>query len=45
MSSFFEYEKIEHKSGLNILLLPMKGFKTSYAVLGANYGSVDTEFY
>lgn len=45
MSKFFEYEKIEHKSGLNILLLPMKGFKTSYAVLGANYGSVDTEFY
>ncbi|MBQ5320506.1 MAG: insulinase family protein [Oscillospiraceae bacterium] len=44
MNEFFKYEKIEHKSGLKILLLLMKGFKTSYAVLGANYGSVDTEF-
>lgn len=45
MNQFLNYEIIEHKSGLKILLLPMKGYETSYAILGANYGSTDTVFY
>ena len=36
-----EYIRIEHDSGLVILLYPMKGFSTSYALFGTKYGSVD----
>ena len=34
--------RIKHKSGLTILLSPINGFKSSYAVFGTAYGSVDT---
>ncbi|MBE6899371.1 MAG: insulinase family protein [Ruminococcaceae bacterium] len=36
------YYKIEHESGLTILLAPMKGFSTAYAMFGTAYGSIDT---
>lgn len=38
------YTKIEHPSGLTMLLCPMKGFSTAYAMFGTKYGSVDTTF-
>lgn len=34
--------RIKHPSGLTILLSPMEGFKSSYALFGTAYGSVDT---
>lgn len=39
-----EYFKIKHKSGATILLYPMKGYSTAYALFGTRYGSVDTTF-
>ncbi len=36
------YYKIEHESGLTILLAPMEGFNTAYAMFGTAYGSIDT---
>lgn len=36
------YYKVEHPSGLTILLAPMKGFSTAYAMFGTAYGSIDT---
>ena len=39
-----EYYFYRHESGLGILLYPMKGFKSAYALFGTNYGSVDTIF-
>lgn len=39
-----EYLRLEHESGLVILLYPMKGFRTAYAIFGTKYGSVDSEF-
>lgn len=42
--SKIDFEIVRHKSGLNIIFLPMKNYNSSYAVLGADYGSVDTEF-
>ena len=39
-----EYIRMEHDSGLTILLYPMKGFSTAYALFGTKYGSVDNCF-
>lgn len=39
-----QYVKIKHSSGLTMLLYPMQGFSTSYALFGTNYGSVDNCF-
>lgn len=39
-----QYIRIEHESGLTILLYPMKGFSTAYALFGTKYGSVDNCF-
>lgn len=39
-----EMVKIRHKSGLTLLLCPMKGYSTAYATFTANIGSVDTGF-
>lgn len=39
-----EMVRIKHKSGLTMLLCPMKGFSTAYAAFSANVGSVDTGF-
>lgn len=38
------YIQCKHKSGLTILLYPMEGFSTAYALFGTNYGSVDVSF-
>lgn len=38
------YFRIKHKSGLTIILYPMKGYSSVYATFGTKYGSVDTEF-
>ena len=38
------YLRVEHPSGLTMLLCPMKGFSTAYAMFGTKYGSVDTTF-
>ncbi|MDF2568090.1 MAG: putative Zn-dependent peptidase [Oscillospiraceae bacterium] len=39
-----EFIKIKHPSGLTILLYPMKGYSSAYALFGTNFGSVDTTF-
>lgn len=39
-----EYQKILHPSGLTIYVMPKKNYKSSYAIFGTNYGSVDTCF-
>ena len=39
-----EYLRIEHPSGLTMLLYPMKGFSTSYAMFSTKYGSIDVCF-
>ena len=36
------YYKVEHPSGLTIIMAPMEGFKSAYAMFGTAYGSVDT---
>jgi len=38
------YLRVDHPSGLSMLLCPMKGFSTAYAMFGTKYGSVDTTF-
>lgn len=38
------YIQCKHPSGLTILLYPMEGFSTAYALFGTNYGSVDVSF-
>lgn len=38
------YYKIDHTSGLTIYVMPKKNYKTTYALFGTNYGSVDTTF-
>ena len=38
------YYKYKHQSGLNIMLCPMEGFKTAYALFGAKVGSIDDNF-
>lgn len=39
-----EYIQLEHASGLRMLLCPMEGFNTAYAMIGTPYGSVDVCF-
>lgn len=34
----------KHESGLNIYIMPRTGYKSSYALFGTKYGSVDSEF-
>ena len=36
--------KIEHPSGLPILLYPKEGYTSSYAVFATQYGSIDNLF-
>ncbi|MEG0457850.1 MAG: pitrilysin family protein, partial [Oscillospiraceae bacterium] len=38
------YYKIKHPTGLNIMLCPMQGYSTSYALFATNYGSIDVSF-
>jgi len=37
-------ERIEHPSGLTIYVYPKAGFRSSYAIFGTRYGSIDTSF-
>ncbi len=39
-----EFLRIKHKSGLTLLLCPMKGYSSAYALFGTEYGSVETSF-
>lgn len=39
-----KYLKIDHPSGLTMLLYPMQGFSSAYAMFSTNYGSVDMAF-
>lgn len=38
------YFEIDHPSGLKIMILPKKDYKSTYAVFGTKYGSIDTCF-
>jgi predicted Zn-dependent peptidase len=38
------YTKIEHPSGLTMLLYPMEGFSAAHALFGTRYGSIDDCF-
>lgn len=38
------YYSVEHPSGLKIMVFPKPGYRSSYAVFGTRYGSVDTCF-
>ena len=39
-----EMVRIKHKSGLNMLLCPMKGYSTAYALFATRCGSIDDSF-
>lgn len=39
-----EYIKAVHPSGLTIYLYPKEGYKATYAIFAANYGSINTKF-
>lgn len=38
------YTRVEHSSGLTILMCPLPGFTTAYAMFAAKVGSIDTTF-
>lgn len=38
------YFYMKHPYGLDIYLYPKKGYKSSYAILGVKYGSIDAKF-
>ena len=38
------YYKINHPSGLTIYVYPKEGYKSSYAIIGTKYGSINTCF-
>lgn len=39
-----EMVRIKHRSGLNMLLCPMKGYSTAYALFATRCGSIDDSF-
>lgn len=39
-----KYYEIDHKSGLKIFVMPKENYKSTYAVFGTKYGSIDTCF-
>ena len=39
-----QFLQVEHSSGLTILLCPMEGYSTAYAMFSAKVGSIDTTF-
>ncbi len=39
-----KYYKIDHESGLSIYAFPKEGYKSSFAVYGADFGSINTHF-
>ena len=38
------YTKIQHKSGLALLLYPLQGYSSAYALFGTNFGSINNTF-
>ena len=38
------YFKLKHSSGLTIYVYPKEGYRSTYAIIGTNYGSVNTCF-
>ncbi len=39
-----KYYEIDHKSGLKIFVMPKENYKSTYAVFGTKYGSIDNRF-
>ena len=39
-----KYYKFKHSSGLKVYIYPKEGNNSTYAILGANVGSIDTNF-
>ncbi len=39
-----KYYEIDHKSGLKIFVMPKENYKSTYAVFGTKYGSIDNCF-
>lgn len=39
-----KYFYMKHPSGLNVYLYPKEGYKSTYAIFGTNYGSIDAKF-
>ena len=39
-----KFLRVEHPSGLTILMCPMEGYSTAYAMFAAKVGSIDTTF-
>ena len=39
-----KYYVMEHSSGLTIYVYPKEGYKSTYAIIGTKYGSVNTHF-
>ena len=39
-----QYTRVEHSSGLTLLLYPMEGYNSAYALFATKYGSVDNTF-
>ena len=39
-----QYTKVQHSSGLTMLLYPMEGYNSAYALFATKYGSVDNTF-
>ena len=38
------YFKLKHSSGLTIYVYPKEGYRSTYAIIGTDYGSVNTCF-
>lgn len=39
-----KYYEIDHKSGLKIFVMPKENYKSTFAVFGTKYGSIDNRF-
>ncbi len=39
-----KYYKIKHSSGLTVFVFPKQDYKSSYAIYGTNFGSIDNHF-
>lgn len=39
-----EVYRIKHESGLTVCVIPKKGFHSAYAIIGTNFGSINSEF-
>lgn len=39
-----KYYEIEHSSGLRIFIHPKEGYRSTYAIIGTPFGSINTEF-